>query len=374
MKVATFVFICIFSVFCVAAYSGTAPADPCVVGNELQSVLCDGQRRCITHAWLTHDAPDSACSDPLSIDWPEHPLDDERASPADAPALLELLRGAWRNRTVVFDGDSVMEEQWAMTRCMLRALGLMPLDAPMCPPERAGLRADNYVDRCEAPPVGTPDAATAFYARVRAVPSERWNGRSPRNAMYVPSTGTLIVRKGFGEFDAVEFAELLAVSDIIISGYGLHYPQTTHEDAYERDMRVLVRQATVGRARVYIKEVSAQHFRGSGAFESWDQAHPKRSEIASSCSCEPMNATVLNNNYIVRQNAVLRRLASENGIQILPFYDASAARYDLKVGARCTVGWAICACDCTHSCITASFWRGIYAQWLTVIEKKEHAL
>ena len=333
--------------------------DPCSVGNEKKTVICTGSRKCITHAWLTHDGPAGACSEYQTTDW------GGLGSPGDAVALGEIVDRFWRNKTVVFDGDSIMEEQWAATRCILAALGLAPVDAPMCPPEtNGGARADTYVDTCSLSPE-LPAAATSFYTRVRTVPKSRWsNGGSPRQALFVPRTGTLIVRKGFGEYSPTDFAELLALSDIIISGYGLHYSEQDMSK-YASNMRSLAHLAEhAGRARVFLKEVSAQHFQGSGAYASWEQAHPKSAEIGAACSCTPMNATTYTNNHVARQNALLKTLP----VKLLPFYDATAKRHDLNVGARCTPGWAICACDCSHSCASADFWRDVFGEWLKLFQ------
>lgn len=265
-----------------AAASGAAKQDPCQLGNSLNSVICNRGRElptCITHAWLTHDYPhgcDAAALD--SIDWPQFTGDDQPlpSRPDSGDGLLELLRGAWANKTVVFDGDSMMEEQWAGTLCALRAHGLQPEHAHMCLPVARGARADSYDSDCPQLLPGLPPSAVDFFTRVRAVPHGLWSvaGGPPRISIFVAATGTLLVRKGYGEFLKSDFGELQKVSDVIISGYGLHYPQPKRKE-FEADMASLTELGGAwhnrGDGRFYLKEVSAQHFIGSGAFASWDQ-------------------------------------------------------------------------------------------------------
>lgn len=266
------------------------PRDVCTEHNELGAVTnCRKPTpACVSHAYLSHDNPEACDAAAVAeYNWPQYPADPPggRATPAGITALAALFRGPWANKTVIFDGDSLMEEQWAVTMCALRAQGLGVVEAPMCPPQKMGLRADTYTDECPALDPGMPERARAFYDRVRAVPTDRWSkGGSPKLAIFVPATGTLVVRKGYGLFAEPDFKALLSLADVLVSGYGLHYHEGERwvfEGDVDRVTALAAEWVRGGRGRqFFLKEVSAQNFPGTGAFvagsgtyaESWLQA------------------------------------------------------------------------------------------------------
>lgn len=402
---------------CLLALVGAAHAlpgskQPCTEGNSLATVTnCDGKRpACISHAWFTHDNPGGCDAAAVQeYNWPAFPLDKDPAGPASHTAIATLFRGPWANKTVIFDGDSIMEEQWASTICALRAQGLNIIEAPMCPPQkcapaalstfkrrcnsrsallrealckpkrrfsaaaltfspfklsltgrsvhrcpslsyphapnRVGMRADNYIANCESLDSAMPEPARAFYARVRALPDGAWSGDvSPRLAFFVPATASLVVRKGYGIFHEKDFRELLSLGDVVVSGYGLHYHEgrPAGEPDFAADIRQLVSLIPADRPRgsVLLKEVSAQHFMGDGAFEAWEQNHADRDKRQEACVCTQMNATVRVGNWVARQNAIIAE-ATRGGaaggagnVVVLPYYNATADRPDLKVRER----------------------------------------
>lgn len=67
--------------------------------------------------------------------------------------------------------------------------------------------------------------------------------------------------------------------------------------------------------------------------------------MESQCVCGAMNSTTFRENWVGKQNGLLRRLAAKRGVTLLPAYEMTAARPDLKMGVRCIMGWAHCYCD-----------------------------
>ena len=96
--------------------------------------------------------------------------------------------------------------------------------------------------------------------------------------------------------------------------------------------------AAPGRRGAFFRETGAQHFVGSGAFASWDQAHP---QLGSACVCAPLdaNAKAGAKNFNQEQNEAARAAALEfPAVAIVPFYDVTAPRFDMHEGPFCGFG------------------------------------
>lgn len=229
-----------------------------------------------------------------------------------------------------------MTEQFSAMMCGLRGKGLNVVEAHMCTPEKHGLRADHFSSECKQLSVDLPPRARDFYERARTVPVARWSDYGvPREGAYIHDTDTFLVRKGFGRFKSTDFEEVIRLGGAILSSYGLHY-NVGEEVQYRKDIEDLFRLAKSSQARryrphrrptpsglsppappffvsvaspvyidchlfahtfvaplivlisppsyvrpfvlqlpFYMKELSAQHFLGTGAFEDWSQARSK---------------------------------------------------------------------------------------------------
>jgi hypothetical protein len=95
---------------------------PCIEGNSLESVAsCDGKRPpCIGR--LVHARQPSGLQ-LLAGERLANVPGRQGSCWAGLPheAIATLFRGPWANKTVIFDGDSIMEHQWAATMCALKA-------------------------------------------------------------------------------------------------------------------------------------------------------------------------------------------------------------------------------------------------------------
>ncbi len=157
------------------------------------------------------------------------------------------------------------------------------------------------------------------------------------------ATGTILVNKGYAKYNAEQLAQLLAVVDVVIINYGHHYAGATIEE-YGADMRALFKQLSEwvaaapasGRRAALFRETGAQHFVGTGAFASWEQAHPA---LGSSCACAPLAGGAAADNHITRQNAAVAAAAAEYpAVAVVPFYELTAPRHDMHEGPFCGFG------------------------------------
>ena len=176
--------------------------------------------------------------------------------------------------------------------------------------------------------------------------------------------GTVMVHKGWAKYNESHVAQLLAVVDVVVINYGHHYAGSTIE-AYRADMQALfahlsrwVAAAPPGRRGAFFRETGAQHFVGTGAFQSWEQAHP---QLGSACTCAPLSGAAAKSNQILSQNAVVREAALEHpAVAVVPFYELTAPRHDMHEGPFCGFGGKDGpkpCCDCTHYCFTPQLWR-----------------
>ena len=145
--------------------------------------------------------------------------------------------------------------------------------------------------------------------------------------------------------------------------YGHHYAGSSIPE-YAADMEALfahlsewVAGAPPGRRGAFFRETGAQHFVGTGAFASWDQAHPA---LGSTCVCAPLEGATAASNHITQQNDVVRAAAARfPSVAVVPFYELTAPRHDMHEGPFCGFGnkcvaqgvafASLCACLHPHS-------------------------
>jgi hypothetical protein len=171
--------------------------------------------------------------------------------------------------------------------------------------------------------------------------------------------------------DAADVAALARLGDVLVFNYGLHYDLENAEQelAYRSDVESMVSllsplAAQRGKAVLY-RETGAQHFKGTGAFHSWDQAHITGNRT---CQCLPMSREVESSNKIRRFNDMAKAALAAHGaseIQLQPFYDFTqklhyaheenfcAFKHPDKQHERC--------CDCSHFCFTPAFTNEVIA-------------
>ena len=190
-----------------------------------------------------------------------------------------------------------------------------------------------------------------------------------------PGRGTILVHKGYARYNATQLGELLDVVDVVVLNYGHHYAGASADD-YHTDMSLLFDQLDAwmraGSAQApraaFFRETGAQHFQGTGAFSSWDQAHPK---LGDRCQCAPLAPNA--ENQITAWNGAVRALAGQHAgrVGVVPFYALTAPRHDLHEGPFCGFGnknGPQPCCDCTHYCYTPQLWKAWFDSLFTAFE------
>jgi hypothetical protein len=77
--------------------------------------------------------------------------------------------------------------------------------------------------------------------------------------------------------------------------------------------------------------------------------------------CAPTPPEAAHDNWVFRQNALVRRAAATFGVPVLSFYDETLPRWDMREEKFCEAEArrerpeAMCT-DCTHLCCTPTFW------------------
>ena len=203
-----------------------------------------------------------------------------------------------------------------------------------------------------------------------------WFPDPPLTPWVAPETGTIIAFKGWHKFKAVDAAGWLAMVDAVVVNYALHYHNHTE---YAEDMEGLmhllgVHGARRGKAALF-RETTAQHFAGTGSFQSIDQAHL---ELGSRCSCGPMSAERAADNDVTRLNGIAAAAAAKHrAVRLLRLYDLTLPRHDLHEESFCDyveeasrrrnkeAPRAHACCDCTHLCYTPQFWGALWDRLAT---------
>ena len=298
-------------------------------------------------------------------------------TPGDLHTIDSLTDAFWRNSTVLFVGDSInnlvgvaLECEVAKAHSQDWSLVAQPADV--------------------IPSLLT--ASTRLAERLQALHSFNTGVNMPEGSWWVAplvshARGTVIVRKGYGRYNATSLGMILPLVDVAIVNFGLHYGRPSEE--YSGDMERLFAQldawVTAGgvderhgaprwRRRALFRETSAQHFKGTGSFRDMSQARPAGPDAASAagasaldavdgaCACEAMSAEVEATNDVKLQNDVISRIAQRYAatVGIVPFYNLTAPRHDMHEGPFCGYGaktGPTPCCDCTHLCYTPQLWR-----------------
>jgi len=146
--------------------------------------------------------------------------------------------------------------------------------------------------------------------------------RSPTTAARAaPRLLTSRPRAGYGRPTLSDTAALTSVADVLLINYGAHYHAL---EEYEADMGPLFESlGDFNRqpCKVSIfRETSMQAFDETGVWE------PGSDKTTSRCSAT--SPAVAASNRIALQNGVVARLGREQRVPILPYYNASLARWD----------------------------------------------
>jgi len=298
-------------------------------------------------------------------------------------AQASLARGLLANKTVLFVGDSIMGQVFDAARCDLLRWGLhlvetregvdlLAAGASAAASERAHafVAATKLGTAGGYPCTGSKDSATGCV----------WYPDPPGAPWVVPETGTIVGFKGWHKFKAGDAAAWLAMADVVIVNYALHYHNKTE---YAEDMAGLLHllgthAARRGKASIF-RETTAQHFIGTGSFASIDQAHL---QLGSRCSCGPMSDEVAASNEVVRLNSIVAEAAARHhAVRTLRMYDITVPRHKMHEESFCDFEAEAdrrrkgapprphSCCDCTHFCYTPQFWAAVWDRLASELEQ-----
>jgi hypothetical protein len=177
------------------------------------------------------------------------------------------------------------------------------------------------------------------------------HGLTIRPPAHIVATNTTILQMGWGKPSRADTEAYLAASDVLVVNYGLHY----HNEAeYAVDMHGVL--ADLGEfnkrpgKQALFRETSAQAFAKTGAYAG-----------VTTMGCAPTPLAATHDNLVYRQNEFIRRAAPTYGVPVLPFYEETLPRWNMREEKFCEAEArrerpeAECT-DCTHLCYTPTFW------------------
>lgn len=306
-------------------------------GESTPHVMCGRTPACVVH---THLSRKLCASRPRPDDWPG-------GAGGSSSAVVRLLE-ALRERTLVFVGDSITEGVWDWLVCDSHREGLRSVRLDDAERGTGRGRIDAHVQSLRDPVMRA--RASAFW--------EAWFGASwgkeglplpmDTRVLAFPAARALLVFSKTHRFIERHMAALLTVGDVFVVNYGLHYDMAS-ASTYSSDMS---RLAELSASRlVLFRETSAQHFRGTGAYTTWSQAHTHGEK----CACEAATAATEAGNTVQQLNEIARRQLSAV-VTFLPFYNYTVQHHALHEEDYCAYESALKrsqgCCDCSHYCYT----------------------
>jgi hypothetical protein len=242
--------------------------------------------------------------------------------------MRELLHEHVRSKTLMFVGDSI-------TNLWYHGF--------VCEAARHGLTVTENHPRLQE-----------FVRRFSAVPKDHWVGEgAPHMYAYVVETDSIISMKGWAKSSKTDTAAFLSLTDIAVINYGLHYHDQAEFEASMEDVfsQMHAFNAMPGKVAVF-REISAQAFDQTG---SWAPGADKTTR----CAETPPEAAF--DNTVWQQNQLLWKLAHKHRVPIMPFYNATLPRWNVREEKFCeyegrrTTPNSVCT-DCTHLCWTPTLW------------------
>ena len=194
--------------------------------------------------------------------------------------------------------------------------------------------------------------------QVAAYPQDTWLGEPlpGQECVAFVETNTTLCLRGWHKFKASDMDANLALADVLLVNYALHY---SNMEEYQADMRhMLEKMRDFNRLKhklAAFRETSAQLFPETGAYT------PGANKNADAL-CSPMKPEVMYTNFVWRQNEYVRSVADELGdVPVVPFYNVTLPRWNsleqryCEFEARRDNPDGACL-DCTHLCTTPTFW------------------
>lgn len=302
----------LFLFFAIAASrSHYAKCPPDAVQNGLSHVQCDREPPCVRWSWLN---PDKCKSMALDRSWPTYDPYIERRR--DWHSMRDFLLHHAVGKNVILVGDSITSLFYngflceaARSQLTLTVWG-----------EGANPRLSNYSKN-----LFHGEGHTTFHVR---------------------ETDTIISRRGWAFYIPHEFEKYLAVADIVLVNFGLHYQNT---EVYRRDMSAMFARLEAfnkqpGKLAVF-RETPSQSFVGTGAY------------AGATAKCAPLGDDVVFTNTVYRQNEAASALGAHHGVPTLHFYNLTVPRWNLREETFCAENGKRPGCnDCTHLCASPTLY------------------
>jgi len=348
------------TVLCGASAHVTPHHAPCPPDSEawrdgIPVVNCARTPPCVEETYLTLERCRSLR---LDAAWPTY--DPYIRRDPDWTSMRRLLHEQLRGRTLLLVGDSVTRQSFG---------GLL------CEAARDALTL-----RADAPRV------VAWREAVSTQGAGAWANDAPGSGgvVWVEESDTLLARH-WGSLLGNDTAAALRVADVALINFGLHYNSLWGEDgrAYGEALETLFAQlaafnAQPGKLAVW-RETSMQAFVQTGSYTAGAETR--------SAACAPVSAEAEADNLVHHQNRVANAAAARHGVPVLPFYDTTLPRWDMRHEKLCQVAEMVgradataacaasncteqCATDCTHLCATPTLWASFAHQLSTLLATK----
>lgn len=209
-----------------------------------------------------------------------------------------------------------------------------------------------------------------------------WLGGQPSDAHYVAETRTTIFVKGWHKWQRSDMAGVMALADVVVVNYALHYAGNTSE--YEEHMPQMFQQlsewvtANPGKLALF-RETGADHANVKEgepgySFTEDEVGHPS-ADVVKGCHCQQRPAEEQARHSAPLMNSFIKGLLPRfPHIGYIPFYDLTLPRHDSHEAGYCAFdvlrdqkrdpsrakeGPPYC-CDCTHYCYTPPLWKTFF--------------
>eukprot|EP00898_Chlorokybus_atmophyticus_P004742 jgi/Chlat1/5269/Chrsp33S05099 len=187
----------------------------------------------------------------------------------------------------------------------------------------------------------------------------------------IPHDGVVLFSR-LDKLNAEVIQGFMEFVDILIVNFGLHY-KPEEFDSFVEDTAMLGKMlheysSQPGKIGL-MRELGAQHFYGTGAFNRTD---PRHFGALGVCQCFPMDDAVAHTNLVQKQNRVIHEVAFYlNNFHMLPFYEVTSPRYDMHEEKYClwNKGEGQECCDCSHYCYVPVFWDAVFTDLYNIIEQ-----
>lgn len=302
----------------------------------------------------------------LDTEWPT--WDPYLKDSDDLHSFQDLVETYFRGKTVFWTGDSVMN---------------LVANAATC-------EAAKFYDEIEQPSPFTPRTgdspldvrlkehfhkANAYGMEDAQSGGQLWIGGPPHSPVLLKKPETMFVSKGWHKWKETDMTAQMALADIIVVNYALHYFGQEQEflDHMDKMFAQLSEWGKQPGKIAIFRDTAAEHYAPFGASDYLESetAHPK---AAHGCQCSNFTGPDLAVNKAKRLNDLLLPIRERYpGVAFVPMYDITYQRFNMHEAQYCAFEGnkmnpgGFC-CDCTHYCYTPLFWRTFFSRVYDALE------